>query len=119
MYDLKKLYNLIFFDVDGVLNTNNFETHLLYTHLLRLKYLLETKHNKNKNKLIISTSWREEKNSLYEILSYLFIININIKDDIIGCTPIYDENNNNKKISKRAEEIQSWFKKIQNTLSIV
>ena len=77
---------MIFFDVDGVLNTSNFEKYLLKSHLLRLKRIFDETKN---SKFIISTSWRETSDALYEILSYCHIIGIDINNDVIGCTPIY------------------------------
>ena len=100
--------NLIFLDVDGVLNSG------IGLPLKSKLLLLFTLINDYNCRIIISSSWKESHVGYYELLSSFKLIidemkysNININNIIYGATP-------NKINGGRAVEILKWFEMIRN-----
>lgn len=101
---------IIFLDVDGVIKPYNSETPLMglnSTCTKNLKELLE----KTGAKIVLSTSWRENKVDLDFLIHQLSKYNIN-QDDIVGSTPILWElqYGMNKWEGSRGHEIESFIK---------
>ena len=103
---------IIFLDIDGVLNSNQWLRHRIDVlkrdriyngdfpkgTVNELNYLIE----KYDFKIVISSSWREQKT--IEELKHHFI-NEGIKSEIIGSTPILR--------NTRGNEIQKWLDETQ------
>jgi len=107
--DIEEMRNIIFLDIDGVLNiqSNSYTTaksrhNLCEPHLVeRLNYLCKKVENME---IVISSSWRRDMIALEEVLKEC---NFKYWDRVVGKTSVSAHSDS----LKRGEQIHQWLKK--------